>query len=156
MKRGIPEITININNIKTLTCTCITETLKSLYRGNSKLTGNSENRQLYRKKTVHQRQYNTSCTVTGIQQNHEHNTGNVGVEEGGGVLAESPGATRPRGSGMALTGIHFPRKVKLSVIEQNNKLYTILIHKCVHKQSILQSVRQYNLKIMQWNIADKL
>lgn len=44
MKRGIPEITININNIKTLTCTCITETFKSLYRGNSKLTGNSENR----------------------------------------------------------------------------------------------------------------
>lgn len=44
MKRGIPEITININNIKTLTCRCITETFKSLYRGNSKLTGNSENR----------------------------------------------------------------------------------------------------------------
>lgn len=30
MKRGIPEITININNIKTLTCTCITETFSKL------------------------------------------------------------------------------------------------------------------------------
>lgn len=38
MKRGIPEITMNIylNNIKTFICTCITETFNSLYRGNSK------------------------------------------------------------------------------------------------------------------------
>lgn len=81
MKRGIPEITMNIyiNNIKTFICTCITETFNSLYRGNSK--------DYWKFLSVGSRyRYNCASTAIqavllylGIQQNHEHNTGNVGV-----------------------------------------------------------------------------
>lgn len=65
MKRGIPEITININNIKTLTCTCITETFKkACTEVIPNLLEILRIGSCTEKKPVHQQQYNTSCTVT--------------------------------------------------------------------------------------------